>query len=295
MEWYHKVFVILGILFILFMFIIYILSKTENSNKCYEFKWLFTKPIAHRGYYNNGFKVIENTPLAFNEAIKRNYNIETDLSLTKDNKIIVFHDNDFKRLCGVDKKVSELTLEEIMNFSLLNTDEKIMEFSDFLKLIDGRCSLLLEFKSTTKERNNILCLKAMELLKDYQGNYAIQSFDPNLVRWFKKNYPIIPRGQLYMKFNLKECKKEQKGKGFQGFLTYLTRVLYNNKLVHLVSRPHFITHEYETLDLMARILHLTTPLLVWTIKTKKDYEKVIKKVDNVIFENLDFNNDGTIK
>ena len=54
--------------------------------------------IAHRVVHE---KYTENTLPAFKEAIKRNYAIELDIQLTKDEEIIVFHDQTLKRLFKV--------------------------------------------------------------------------------------------------------------------------------------------------------------------------------------------------
>ena len=55
--------------------------------------------IAHRGLHKN--KIIpENSMLAFKAAIEKNYAIEFDINITKDNQIVVFHDDDLNRLCN---------------------------------------------------------------------------------------------------------------------------------------------------------------------------------------------------
>ena len=46
---------------------------------------------AHRGLFDNK-KIVENTISAFKKALLDNLNIELDIRVTKDNKIIVFHD-----------------------------------------------------------------------------------------------------------------------------------------------------------------------------------------------------------
>ena len=44
---------------------------------------------------------------------KQSIAIETDVRMTKDDHMLVCHDKDFKRLGGVDKRVSDLKLSEI--------------------------------------------------------------------------------------------------------------------------------------------------------------------------------------
>ena len=193
-------------------------------------------------------------------------------------------------MCNVNKKTSELTLKEIKELSFENSDSKILEFSEFLSLIDGKTNLLLEFKSQSKKRDVVLCEKAMELLKDYKGLYAVQSFQPLIVKWFKKNYPIIARGQLCMVFDLKKEFKNYQGNTFKRLLSVFVKWLYNNKLTNILSRPVFITHNHKDINLMARFCHLFVPIIVYTVDTKEDFDNLVNKVDNIIFERINVDN-----
>ena len=282
MEWYFIVAIVIVVLLIIFCFMFW----CGNRKKVYKHDWLYKSYIAHRGYFNNEQGIVENTKTAFLKAIEKGYLIETDISLTKDNQIIVYHDDNFKRLFNVDKKTCELTLEEIKQLSYDNTEDKVLEFSEFLSVIDGKTGLLIEFKSHSTKKDQILCDKAMDILKKYKGNYVIQSFHPLLLSYFKKKYPIVPRGQLFMKFNLKEERKNMKGKGFKGFVSYFTKWMYNMKLTNCISRPIFIDHSYHNIDFMAKLCHKLVPMIVYTVTKQEDFDKLCKKVDNIIFENL---------
>ena len=251
MEWYEVLLIIIGILLIVFLFFV----LPGNPKKAIKHDWLYSTYIAHRGYFNNEKGIVENTKTAFLLAINKGFNIETDISLTLDNQIVVYHDSDFKRLFNLDKKISELTLKEI--------------------------------KELRYENSIILCEKAMEILKDYKGRYALQSFQPLIVSYFKKNYPFIPRGQLFMKFNLKEEVKNARGKGFKGVVGVVTKWMFNNKLTNLISRPMFIDHSHHNIDFMAKLVHLFVPLIVYTVVDEESFNRLNKKVDNIIFENLE--------
>ena len=291
MEWYKILLIIIVIIEATFLFLI----LPGNKRKAIKHDWLYENYIAHRGFFNNELGVVENTKTAFLLAVEKKYNIETDISLTYDNEIVVYHDDNFKRLFNVDKKISDMTLKEIKALKYSNSTDDILEFSEFLKLIDGKTGLLIEFKSQSKKRDIILCEKAMEILKDYKGNYAVQSFHPVLVKYFKKKYPFIPRGQLYMKFNLKEEIKRNSGKGFKGCLGVFVKWMYNNKLTNCISRPMFIDHRYQDIDFMAKLSHLFVPMIVFTVDDKDEFENIYSKVDNVIFEKLEIRKNGKSK
>lgn len=272
--------------------LIYVLIKPGNKKKCYEHNWLYKKPIAHRGYHN-GNDVIENSKTAFELAIKKGYNIEIDIQLTKDDKIIVYHDDNFERLHNVNKKVRESTLYHIEKLSYEKSDDKIMTLEEFLSFVDKRAGLLIELKSQDKKTDELLCKKTVELLKNYQGKYVIQSFNPKILSYFKKNYPLIPRGQLCGVFNLKYEAKKMKGKGFKKIVsTYLINWCYNNKFTNIIGRPHFLSHDHNKINFMADVCHLLMPMLVYTIRNEIEYDKIYNDVDNIIFENLDLRENG---
>lgn len=66
---------------------------------------------------------------------------------------------------------------------------KLVTLEDVLKLVNGRIPLLIEFKPYNN--GNKLEKQAVELLDKYNGYFAIQSFSPLIVYWFKKTDQII--------------------------------------------------------------------------------------------------------
>ena len=283
MEWYYKLLMVFALIIGIFLFLI----LPGNKKKCNDSSWLYKNFIAHRGLFNNENGIIENSPAAFKKAIEKGFTIETDLHLTFDNRVVVFHDDDFNRLCGVDKQVKDLTLKQIKELSYANSTDKIMEFSEFLTLVDGNTDLLLELKHQNKKNDDILCEKVVELLKDYKGRYAIQSFYPSILAYFKKHYPNIIRGQLCTIIDLKEEIKLSKGKGLKGVLNVASKWLYNQKLSNFLCRPIFMSHNYKDINFMAKVVRLFMPMIIFTVDNKKAYLKFKGKVENIIFENLD--------
>ena len=96
------------------------------------------------------------------------------------------------RVCGVDKKVGELTLAELKTLRLLDSAETIPTFEEFLQLVDGRVPLIVEIKMAWM--NAEVCPAAQALLDGYRGVYCVESFNPLALRWYKKNRPRIARG-----------------------------------------------------------------------------------------------------
>lgn len=284
-----KTVVIVAVIIVLLYLLMLYLISPGNYKKCYPYDWLYKSYIAHRGIYNNEQNVIENTSEAFINAICKGYNIETDIHLTSDNKLIIFHDSDFKRMFHIDKKVSEMTLSEIKELSYDNSSAKVLEFKEFLSIISGKTGLLLELKSQDNKKDKILCEEVMKILKDYQGNYVIQSFNPLILRYFKKHFPLVPRGQLYTKFALKEEFKKMKGQGIKRYLMIVSMFCYNIKLTNFVGRPLFLNNDYLLMDKIIYFYGMFMPLIIYTVTDKKTFLsfKQNKKIKNIIFESLE--------
>ena len=84
---------------------------------------LLTVDYAHRGLHTK--EIPENSLAAYSNAIDNRYGIEIDVQLSSDNVIFVFHDQTATRMCGVDKKISDMTSQEIKQLRLMGTEEQI--------------------------------------------------------------------------------------------------------------------------------------------------------------------------
>ena len=152
--------------------------------------------IAHRGVHNNK-NIPENSSLAFKKAVDKKYGIEFDIELTKDDVLIIHHDDSLKRMTGIDKSSEELTFEEIRKLKLLDTNEIIPTFKELLDLVDGKVFLDIEIKSTKQVKKVVeLVLKELE---DYKGKLSLKSFDPKIVNRLKKETDKYKIGLLVMK------------------------------------------------------------------------------------------------
>jgi len=74
----------------------------------------------------------ENTMAGFKRAIALNLDgVELDVFLTKDNKLVVFHDLDTERLTGVPGIITEMTWEEIQQLTIkqvINVGDKVIDY-----------------------------------------------------------------------------------------------------------------------------------------------------------------------
>lgn len=232
---------------------------------------------AHRGFYEKDQSIPENSLPAFQRAVSKGFGVELDLQLTADGQVVVFHDDNLKRMCGQDADVRSLTWEELQKYSLAESGETIPLFSQVLKLINGRIPMIIELKpyGNTDE----LCAKTCELLLGYRGLWCVESFSPDVVRWFRKNRPEVIRGQLMAKFTRKD-------KPLNLFTAFFARNLF----INAIGRPDFIAYDVEarknwSLRTACRLFHAQE--VNWTIRTPQQLWSV--KADGAmgIFEHFD--------
>ena len=228
---------------------------------------------AHRGLFDNDSDAPENSILAFKRAVDAGYGMELDVQLSKDDKLVVFHDASLKRMCGVDGKVWEYTLEELQQMKLADSKQTIPTFEEFLQVVDGKVPFILEYKLDRAQTR--VCELANEVLKDYKGVYCVESFHPLAVLWYRKNRPDIMRGQLSEEFF-----REEKNKG------NVVLTLASFLLLNFAGRPDFIAYNHlHANNISRRICKLLGSLSVtYTIKSKEEYQKNIKNFDLFIFD-----------
>lgn len=216
--------------------------------------------IAHRGIHNEA--IPENSMKAFSLALKKNIPIEFDVHILKDKNIVVFHDDNLKRMTNKDKFIKECTYEEIKDLKLKNTDEKIPLLKDVLKLVDGKVLLDIELKMDVTDHS--LEDRLIEILKDYNGEVILKSFDYRKVKYLKKhtNYKI---GLLI--------------KRMSGFKDFIIRNINFN----IIIKPDFLACNKNMLDCKS-VKTFKKDIYIWTIKNKDELK--IYKSDYYISENI---------
>ncbi|MEG1519501.1 MAG: glycerophosphodiester phosphodiesterase family protein [Clostridia bacterium] len=233
--------------------------------------WLRTTHIAHRGLW--GGDVPENTLAAYKAAADAGFAIEIDVHLTADGQVVSHHDANTLRMTGVDKKICETTLDELRKLRIANTDESIPTLKEILPIVKGKSPLLIEIKSEST-KVGALEQALYDIIKDYDGDYAIQSFNPYSVRWYTDNAPSIIRGQLSSFFEGDHRPK------FQSFV--LKRLLFNRS-----TKVDFVSYQQKNLPnkYVTKAKRQGKLIIGWTVTSQKRQDELKELTDNVIFEN----------
>lgn len=239
-----------------------------------DIQWLLSTPVAHRGLHNA--ELPENSIGAFENAIEHGFPIEMDLHITDDGELVVFHDSSLARMTGKDGFIENSSSAMLKELRLVNGEKKPTEFSiptfeEFLSCVDGKVPLLIEIKS--KSGVGALEEKTISLLKDYNGKYALQSFNPFSIEYFKNKLPDAPRGILSCFFT----KADLKGR----FKRYLLKTLHFNKL----AKPDFVSYKAENLP-NKYVNRSKLPVLAWTVRSNEMRTALNGIANNIIFENF---------
>ncbi len=172
----------------------------------------FEKQIfAHRGGYSYG---PENTLQTILFNIANNINcVEIDIRMTKDNELVVFHDETIERVleCESPKKISEITLPELKTYPFRNKQFGQIYITTFQELVDTLTALIprrkmnflleLDWKPSGDDNKiAIQKLKSMvaekeKIFGDGLFNYFyLTTFYPDVLKLVKKEIPKIKRG-----------------------------------------------------------------------------------------------------
>ncbi len=260
------------VLFLAFLYLLAIMPRMLNRPSNQAFRGYY---YAHRGFHNNRTQAPENSMKAFEFAVKKGYGIELDVQLSKDFVPVVFHDDSLYRSCKVKGDVKDYTYQELMEFSLFESNEKIPRLDQVLSLVDGKVPLIVEIKCNDSKVK--VCSIVYDLLKVYKGIYCVESFNPFAVHWFKKHAKGILRGQLSSNYAMV---------GDTHFLQKCVGYL----LFNFWGKPDFIAYDHYYVNTISRRIckHLYRSLSVaWTITSQKQLDVLKNDYDLFIFEDFE--------
>ena len=235
---------------------------------------------AHRGLHNKEKGIPENSMAAFKLAAANGFGAELDVHLMKDGKLAVIHDASLLRTAGADVLIEDLTAEELENYRLEGTEQRIPLLEDVLPLFVDRAPLIVELKA---ERGNAeaLAAAACKVLDKYKAEYCVESFDPRCLMWLWQNRPDVIRGQLSENFTAHGDAQHLPG-GVRWILT--------NLLLNVRTRPDFIAYRFEDrANLSLRLCRgfYRVQEASWTVRDRETMEKAEAAGNLVIFENFD--------
>ena len=213
--------------------------------------------VAHRA---GGFEAPENTAAGLDVAYKMGSSGgEIDIQRTSDGSYIVLHDNTFSRVAGVDKKPSEMTLEEVKQLRV--DGEPVPTLEDMLDASHGRLTLYVELKGETADKQ--MADEAVKIIKDRNmtDETVIISLKYDLIDHVESTYPEM-------------------NTGFLAFVSFGDTAELNCDYLALEE-------ETATVDTINSIHNNGKKVLVWTVNDDEDIEEFIQSgADELITDNL---------
>lgn len=268
-PWIIALISVLSALLVFFLIFLFLIAPGKKREEMEKFK---SQKYAHRGLHDA--TRAENSLSAFRAAVDAGYGIELDVRLSRDGVLVVFHDDTLDRVTGEVGRVDERTAAELGKINLSGTADTVPTFEEVLALVDGRVPLLVELKEDAGKYG--VTEKTLEMLKEYKGEYIIESFNPLALGRVKKLAPEVMRG--FLSQNFLSQKKYRSA----------TYFLLQNLLLNVVCRPDFIAYKHS--DYKNASLRLVKGLfkpatLAWTVRSKtEEDEAYLHGFDGVIFE-----------
>lgn len=155
-----------------------------------------TRLLAHRG---GRAEIDENTLEAFTHAFESGCSaFETDVRMTKDGALILLHDNDFLRVCGLSRAPEEMTAEEVR---ALRTKEghRIPFLDEALAFLAKHDRAYIEFELKCSDAGRYPQARLEEFLdkvaaavyanKPEHSVYLLTSFDTRALRYLSFKHP----------------------------------------------------------------------------------------------------------
>ncbi len=224
------------------------------------------QPYAHRGLHGDG--VLENSPAAFEAAIKLGHGIECDVQAAEDGRAFVFHDYELDRLTDQTGSIGKLRADDIDRIQLKDGHGKIPRLRETLAQVAGQVPILIEIKS----RNLLvgpLCLSVRRALEGYGGKAAIMSFNPLVGTWFRKNADHVVRGLVVT---------EEDSKNWRG------RIARHRNL--WTAQPDFLAYDIRALPsrFAASQRARGLPIVTWTVRSAEQEKIAALYADEPVYE-----------
>lgn len=211
---------------------------------------------AHRGYRPSP-DVQENTLDAFRRARAAGAEMcECDVQISRDGKVIVFHDVDLKRIGNRNDLVKDLTADEIKRYAGAPLLSELLN--------DPACPPLvnIELKTSEARETSGLEKEVVRVVRESKAETRVMfsSFNPFSVRRLSKYAPEIPRALLVSE------EKHPKNK------IYLYKMWLG-----MLARPHLLHLDREMIDerKLDRYFDRGIPVAVWTVNDRVEAERLL--------------------
>ncbi|HEU5158202.1 MAG TPA: glycerophosphodiester phosphodiesterase family protein [Streptosporangiaceae bacterium] len=232
--------------------------------------WLVSRPIAHRGLYDEARGRPENSLSAFRYAAERGVPIELDVQLARDGLLVVVHDTNLARVAGLDRPVSDLDRASLRRLRIGSDGEPIPTLGDALAAVACRVPIVIDVRRWRAGRSADLERAVAGEISGYSGELALQSFDPLAVFRLRRLAGDRPVGQA------------------SGLLRSAGRVagaIGRSMVTNFATRPDFVSYELAALPSRSTEFwrRRGIPVLAFTVSSGAAEARAAELADNFFF------------
>lgn len=230
------------------------------------YDWNTPEIIAHRA---GGKFAPENTVSGLEEAILSGSDCaEVDVVQTADGVLVLSHDDSLKRITGTEKRISQLTYEELQNydagayFGMQHQGEQFPSLQEILEKSKNKMNLMIELKSG--QDDIALVEKTLNLIYDSQTQEqcVIASLNLDILREVRKRDGSIQTA-------------------------YITAFAYGDLTAVDVPVDIFaIESTYVSKQMINELRAQGKKIFIWTVNKEQQLEKISRlPVDGIITDN----------
>ena len=209
------------------------------------------KIIAHRGVTRNDQ---ENTFPAYHQAFSEGADgLEIDVRLSKDEKPIIFHDEDTSRLFKKNLEIKNTTFFELK--ALGNNENRIPLLDEVLDFLPQNKECFIEIKSDADT------VPFLDKLRIEKKNITFLSFDKNVVLALKKRFP---NKLVFQSFHMLQIERY----GIKKILEFYKNGNSDGLSIDIRGLSN------KTID---KILEKKIDLIIWTLNSMERLKELSKK------------------
>ena len=183
-------------IFCAIVFVIILLIAGEGLGKKEKPKLVFPGNqsmllFAHRG---SGNYFPENSIEGIKAAMTTGFKaIETDIRLTADDSLVIFHDDNCLRLLGIDTSVHSLSAAELKKSQILfngvRSASSVLMLEDLFKIMNDRVVIYLDVKL----HDTGMAEKVAAMIKEYhlESSTIVANSNMLFIAWIEFHYPEI--------------------------------------------------------------------------------------------------------
>lgn len=247
----------------------------ENYFDVMKHSWLIDDYIAKFGW--NDEDVFENTLPAYKKAVKEGYPILIPVQMLDDGECICFADQTLARVADVSGYVTKMTITEVKEHKIKDTDCTIPALKEALDTIQGKVPVIIDIYNVCNVGK--MEEKVRDIIEEYIEKYnlldsvAIMSLNPYSLQWFYQNAPWIPR---ILRSGIFKVKK------YANLSTRKLRKLKYRK----VANADYIAYNAKDLPCKYIKKHRPVGVLAYNVRSQEEYLNIAKYCDNIIFDSF---------